>query len=95
MQSKNSTLVASTFPLSRKGSENVSFECYMYQLYAVSILVLSLWLLVPSLYLHRLEWLGEVVALGKVLGPLRDVSLEQRTLFTVLHNPLKEMGRKS
>ena len=60
-----------------------------YQLHSISFRTLLLGFLVPSLQLHRLEGLREVVTLREILGPLGDVSLQQCTLLAMLHYSLK------
>ena len=61
---------------------------FPYQLDTVPILTLPLRFLAPSLYLHGLEWLGQVVTLSEVLGPFRDVGLQQSTLLPMPQHSL-------
>ena len=60
-----------------------------YQLYTVAILILPLWFLIASFYLHGLEWFGEIVTLCEVLGPLGYVGLQQCTFLAMFHHTLQ------
>ncbi len=59
-----------------------------HQLHTVPLLVPLLRFVVGALHLHGLEGLGQVVALGEVLGPLRNVGLQEGSLLAVMKNPL-------